>query len=515
MNLDFCFMDDARIVAITGWSTEPRPDLQLYVDDHVLRPLLVSRHLRRDLRSAEPMGLVALFDLSGLDLDPTQATIHLSSDQDFKEIDGYRLDEDLCRLVEIGVDEVFFAVLRLFAAKKVRFAEGAILRAISGRTRALPSAPRETENFVLAVDRCQGTDSGQGLVIGWFIAASGHRDPLCALAIEDQMIVPVDLQLGSMARPDLAGYAGRYDFTGRDGYGGGWHFPRPPSGPVRLLLMIPGEPFLPGVLVQVEQARPAELAHHVTAALLEIEDVNARLGLRRAILPSALRIPVLPEIETETSGDVLLLLDHDLTDSDLRDVLRCLAPHLHAPLRLHLLRPDLSAALQNAIEAASRDMGTRVVLEAADLSIVRPKTLPGRVIFARSAALFQLDPAVLLAPQTCAQVLLIDPIGTVMAEAVASVERFSRDQLPFALAVEGAMFFDMLDQIPDYFLTQEARLRLLVGALMAQNSVELTRADVYRYFEGKSGPHCQSFADGGDWHAYDAESCRLIERHAP
>lgn len=514
MNLDFCFMDDARIVAITGWSTDPRPDMHLHVDDHVLRPLLVSRHLRRDLRSAEPMGLVALFDLSGLDLDPTQATIHLASDQDFTEIRGYRLTEDLCRLVEIGVDEVFFALLRLFAAKHLRFAEGPMLRAICGRTRSLPSAPRETESFVLAVDRAQGTAAGQGAVIGWFMAASGRGDPLCALAIEDQMIVPVDLQPGSMARADLVGYAGRYNFTGRDGYGGGWHFPRPPSGPVRLLFMIPDEPFLPGVLVPVEQTRPAELARHVTTALQGIEDVAARTGLRRAVLPGELPMPLLAENEAETSGDVLLLLDHDLADSDLRDVLRRLGPHLDAPLRLHLLRPGLGLALQNAVEAASRDIAAHVVLETADLAITRPNTLPDRVIFARSSALFQLDPSVLFAPQTCAQVLMLDPIGTVMADAAASAQRFARDQLPFALAMSGAAFFDMLDQIPECFLAQETRLRLLVGALMSQNAVGLNRADVYRYFEGKSGPHSQSFSDGRDWHAYDAESCRLIERPA-
>lgn len=518
MNMDFCFVDDHRVLAVTGWTTEARPLLRVHVDDVVLTPVRVARHVRRDLRSSEPLGVIALFSLSGLPegVDIAKATIHLAEGNHFNEIRNDRLREDARRLVEVGVDEVFFAMLRLVAQRHLVLSDQDSGREICARLRAAPSAARETENHVLGVDRCQMTEQGQGVVIGWFMPASASAEPLCALVVEDEMVAPVELLPGSMSRADLSGYASRYRFTGRDGYGGGWHFPSRPSGPARLLLMVPGEHFLPGVLVPVEAAEPADLAQNVTVASLGIEDIADRARLRSALLPNALSHSQPQEpagVENETSGETLLILDHDLADTDLRDVLRRIGPHLPGRLRLHLLRPRLNVALRNGIDGASREITAGLELEGASLGITRPAIMPGRVVFARSASLFQFDPEVLFAPdQSDAQVMLLDPIGTVLGSPAAEVERFARDLLPFALSMRGADFFNLLDHIPHCFLTEEARLRLLAEALMTAGDAQMHRADIYRYFEGKSGPHCQNFADGRDWHAYDAESRHLIER---
>ncbi|MGA0617009.1 hypothetical protein [Paracoccus sp. KR1-242] len=520
MNLDFCFMDGAQTIAVTGWTTSPGPDLRLHVDDEVLRPVLVTRHVRRDLRSAEPMGVIALFDLSALPggFAADRCTIHLADQQGFSEIHGQRLGEDARRLVEIGVDEVFFALLRVIAGRHLRIDDPQVGREIATRLRSSSSVARESENHVLAVDSCRGTASGQGAIIGWFMPAGASPDQLCALAVENEMVVPVDLMPGAMARPDLAGYASRYRFTGRDGYGGGWRFPRPPSGPVRLLLMVPGEHFLPGVIVDVEPAEAADLAQQVTTMSLGIDDMEARSKLRRAMLPVALPDPT-PHVGDQaivSMGDeTLLVLDHDLPDHDLRDVLRRIGPHVPGKLRLHLLRQRISPAMQNGIEGAARETARDIVLDAAALTLGLPGAMPARVVFARSAALFQFPAAQLFAPQPAGPVvLLLDPIGTVMDAPPAQADRFARDLLPFALSMEGPTFFLMLAQTPQCFLTFEARVRLLVEQLVARNGATLRRVDACRYFEGKAGPHCQSFADGRDWHAYDAESRRLIPEAA-
>ncbi len=516
MNIDFYFMDEAGIVAVAGWTTELRPTLRLHVDDNVLIPLAVTRHVRRDLRSSEPMGLIALFDLSGLDghTDPEQATMHLADGAEFSELHNHRLREDGGRLVEIGVDEVFFALLRLMAQRRLVLSDARIGREIQARLRLAPSAARETENHGLAVDSCQMAATGQGAVIGWFMPAQAATEPLCALAVADESIVPVEMLADSMARADLSGYAPRYRFTGHDGYCGGWRFSDPPKGAARLLLMIPGDDFRPGVWVPVETVPAADLARQVTRATLGIEDVADRSRLRRAMLPPILPVPRLaaPGETAHQRGDTLLILDHDLADSDLRDVLRHVEPHLPGRLSLQLLRARLTPVLQSAVDGAAREATVGLHLHGVSLSMTQPEVMPDRVIFARSSTLFQFDPGPIFAPRSARpHVTLLDPIGTVLATPDAQAERFVRDLLPFVLSMPAAPFFALLDQVPDCFLTEEARLRLLAEALILQGAAELDRADIHRFFEGKTGPHCESFPDGRDWHAFDAQSRQLIE----
>lgn len=514
MNLDFCFMDDAGIVAVAGWTTEVQPRLRLHVDEETLSPVAIRRHVRRDLRSSEPLGLVALFDLSALhgETDLAQATIHLAEGSDYVEIRRDRLTEDAARLVEIGVDEVFFALLRLIARRDLALSERHLGREICDRLRLAPSAARETENHVLGIDSCQMAPTGQGSVIGWFMAARTSAEPICALAIADDAIVPVDMLPGSMARSDLAAYAPRYRFTGHEGYCGGWRFADRIEGAARLLLMLPDEPFLPGVLVPVDTVPAADLARNITQATLGIEDMADRARLRRAMLPAALPAPRLHETGEPGPGrdDTLLILDHDLADCDLRDVLRRVGPHLNGPLSLQILRPRLTPVLQNAVEGAAREIAAGLLLHGASLAIAPPEVTPARVVFARSSTLFQFDPEPIFASAR-PTVTLLDPIGTVLAAPDATADRFARDLLPFVLSMPGPSFFALLDQVPACFLTEEARLRLLAEALILQGKAVLARADCHSFFEGKSGPHAQSFLDGSDWHAFDARSRQLIE----
>lgn len=516
MNLDFCLMDEARIVAVAGWTTELQPQLRLHVDDEILAPIAVTRHARRDLRSREPMGLIALFDLSVLrqEADPERSTLHLAEGSDFVEVRADRLREDARRLVEIGVDEVFFALLRLLAQRRLVLSDDRIGREMCARLRMVPSAARETENHVLAVDGCQMAETGQGIVIGWFMSAQPSDEPLCALAIADESIIPVDMLPDSMARTDLSGYGPRYRFTGQNGYCGGWQFSSPPKGAARLLLMIPGESFLPGVLVPVESVPQADLARQVTLATLAIESMADRGRLRRAMLPDMLPIPRLAEPSgTDPGGDdTLLILDHDLADSDLRDVLRRVGPYLPGRLHLHLLRSRMTPVLKNAVEGAARDITAALHLQGVSLSLTPPEVMPDRVVYARSSTLFQFDPEPIFAATGARpRVTVLDPIGTVLTTPDAGAERFARDLLPFTLSMPAALFFPSLDQVPSCFLTEEARIRLLADALIRQGGAELSRADLYGFFEGKTGPHCQSFVDGRDWHAFDAESRHLIE----
>lgn len=88
--MDFCFGDGEAMLVVAGWSSDHWLDLELYIDETRLAPRLVTRHARRDLRTAERFGVLAVFDLAGIDM-AGNATVHVKSGQEFTEIQPERL----------------------------------------------------------------------------------------------------------------------------------------------------------------------------------------------------------------------------------------------------------------------------------------------------------------------------------------------------------------------------------------------------------------------------------------
>lgn len=520
LNLDFCFGDGDTTLVVAGWSSDHWLDLKLYIDEARLAPALVTRHARRDLRTAERFGVLAVFDLTGVDMAGS-ATVHVKSGQEFSEIQPERLVTDQLRLVEIGVDELFFAWLRLLAAGGIPVPTGEIAQAAVVRLRFAPLLPREGDEFGLGVDRCLTDRAGQGLISGWFLPAMGQPESLTALALDDRQLCRVALFPGALPRLDLEPYGSRYLFTGSDGYAGAFLLPQPAQGQVQVLFMIPGQENATGVLAPTGPRPAADFAAELCQVQLDLPDPAQKTGLRAAMLPPMPAWqPPASSVSWPRGGPVLLLLDHDLPDSDLRDVLRRVGQRLGRPVELFLLRDRLGSALVEAIEGAARELPQGLRLRGSDMALDLNATPPETLLFGRSSTLFQLEPSSGIFARNPAQqpfhLTLLDPIGILGRDgtSAARAARFQRDLLPFALAGPTASVKTMLARAPMAFLTQEARLRQIAEGLLRADLASTEILPGTLHFVGRAGPCARTLPGGVDLHLYDAESRKLMEAAA-
>ncbi|MFD1911347.1 hypothetical protein [Halodurantibacterium flavum] len=518
MNLDFCFLDaDERVIA-TGWGYERDLELELHGDGGAVQPISVIRHARQDLRTSEPLGWVAIFRLPvPEEVTDEPGTMFVKLGSDFREVSAVQLFEDEERLVDIGVDEVFFTYLRLIAARGIATPSGKIVQMMRRRMRARLQPPGEKMDLALSVDRCLVAPQGQGVVLGWYLPGSAPTEAAVALAMDEVQLAPVMLLPGSLPRADLQPYSGRYRFTGRDGYCGAFSFAAPVEGAVQVVFLPQSEDPSFAIGAAAEPGGAGAVARTTIEASMGLSDAEARQRLRSALLPPHRgwdERAVLRSIEarapaTASDDPVLLIVDHDLPDPDLRDVLRNLLSQLQGRVALHLLRDGLTPVLDQAALGAAHEAGEgRLSPATAALSIQRQ---PAReVIFARSSALFQIG-----LPdhggEGAGALSVVDPIGALIdARGVDLLGRFDRDVLPFVARLDGEVFFRLLDLAPRGYLTEEARVRALLLMLAQRSAIEVRRADLPSYFVGKGGPHAELFPDGGDWHAYDAEGKKLM-----
>ncbi|MTH35239.1 hypothetical protein GL279_11570 [Paracoccus limosus] len=513
LNLDFCFADETALI-VAGWSSDLWLDLELYLDEARLRPRLVTRHARRDLRTAEKFGVLAVFDLDGLDIAGS-ATVHIKSGHEFLEIHPERLVTDQLRLVEIGVDELFFAWLRLLAAGELADPQGDLAQAAVARLRFAPLLPRESDDFGLGIDRCMIDGAGQGLASGWFLPAIAQTEPLLALAMDDQQICRVELFAGALPRADLAPYGTRYRFTGDDGYCGGFLLRQPLRGPVRMLFIVPGQENAAGVLAPAATLPADDFAAELCQVRLDLPVPALQRRLRSAMLdPLPGWQPPASLPSARPGGSVLLVLDHDLADHDLRDVLRRIGQRLQRPIELFLLREALSRPLVEAIEGATRELPHGLRLRGAAPGLDLPGAGAETLLFGRSSTLFQL-PALAgvfqpLGPQPF-HLCALDAIGAIGGAPGDLAARFQRDLLPFALLGPTASLLALLAQAPRPYLTEEARLRHVAERLLQAGLTEAEALPGTLHFTGRSGPCARLLPGGMDLHLYDAESRKLME----
>ncbi|MFJ1293635.1 hypothetical protein ACEPPZ_16415 [Paracoccus yeei] len=512
LNMDFCFADARAILVLAGWSADPWLDLELHAEDARLSPVLVTRHARRDLRTAEPMGYLAVFDLGGLDL-PGNAAIHLRTGHEFTELSPERLVTDELRLIEVGVDEVFFAWLRLVGQGTLNAPKGETAQAVMTRLRFAPLLARESDDFGLGTDRCLVGEAGQGLVSGWIMPAQGQTEALTALAMDDRQLCRVELMPGALPRADLQPYATRYRFSGTDGFCGSFLLAEPASGPVRVLFLIPGQHAAAGVLVAAEPTPAAALAVQTCQVQLELPDPTRQTRLRRAMLEPLPAWQPPSGVAPVRAGRVLLVLDHDLPDADLRDVLRRVGLRLDRPLELFLLRPGLTRPLAAAVEGAQRDLPQGLVLRGTGMALDREAPMAELALYGRSSTLFQLDEDARVFDATLrrqpVQLSILDPIFAVAGGDPG--QRFLRDQLAFALSAPTALLRPLLAQAPRAYLTEEARLRDIARHLLGAGAAHAEGLAPTRHFAGKSGPLNQPLPGGLDLHTFDAESRALME----
>ncbi|MFN4060810.1 MAG: hypothetical protein ACK4IA_08670 [Paracoccus hibiscisoli] len=519
LHLDFCFSISADLVLAAGWTPRAQPDIVLHAGHASLSPLGVVRFARRDLRTLNRMGYLALFDLSSEPgaTDPSE-DLFLGLGKEYLPIRQDRLATDLSKMVEIGVDEIFFSYVRMIALGTLPVPAPQIAQRVVNRILAAPRLDRETPHHALNIDRGLVGPDGQGVAKGWFLPATASDQGLAALVINDRQISPAPMLPGCLPRPDLQPYAGRYAFGGRDGWAAAFRLPAAPSGPVQLVLLLPDQLAHSGIVQPLDLVAPDQIAHAVLETAQGIGDRTLAAQLHRATLPAPDQAPpALPDAtDAPPDGTVLLVLDHDLDDVDLRDVLRRVTAAHDGTVMVHLLRPMLTEALQQALLGASREAACDLRLSGCAMTPPDPAEHPGQVVFARSSILFHVDPAPLLAPGTAAlAVTVLDPMAALPggSDHTALTDRLVDGRLPFACAGPGAVVLAPFAH-PTAYLTAEAVLRDLAARLLSTGTASLVAAPAQGFLAGNRGPYCQSLIDGVGWHDFDGLSARLLTEAA-
>ncbi|MGP9805003.1 hypothetical protein [Paracoccus sp. NSM] len=517
LHLDFCFSVSADRVLAAGWSPRPQPEIVLHAGHASVPPVLLRRFPRRDLRSLSPMGFLALFDLSqepGAN-DPSE-DLFLGMGKEYVPITDDRLASDIAKMVEIGVDEAFFSYIRMIARGEVPAPGQPITRKVVNRILAAPRLERESQDHALGIDRALIGPDGQGIATGWFLGANRQAETMTALVICDGRIAPVDLMQASLPRADLAAYAPRYAFSGRDGWAASFRLPQAPKAQPRLLLMPPGHLDHSGHLAPLDMVQPAEVARLILETGQGLEDQALARRLHRNALPAEIPAAPVLSIATDPKAPVLLVLDHDLNDIDLRDVLRRVTAVLERPLTVHLLRPALTPALDQALAGAAREAAAPLTLAGCALTPPEPGGHDGLAIFARSSVLFHLDPEILLAPLEKSLLLAtLDPMAALPGggDEAALQRRFAADRPPFACCGSAAALLAPF-ALPSAYLTPEAGWRALALRALAQDEARIIAAPAQGFLAGNRGPFCQSLIEGVGWHEFDGRSALLLTEAA-
>lgn len=518
LHIDFCFACPGGLVVAAGWSPEAEPALMIHAGSASLPPVRIMRFARRDLRTLEPLGFLAIFDLAGDPgalADPSE-DLFVAIGGEHSRIGGSRLAGDGRSMVEIGVDEAFFALLRLYAAGHLPMPDPAMAAKAIQRIRAAEALPAETETHALSVDRGLVAPSGQGVASGWYLPTAATQGALAALVFDDRQLARVELIPGAVARPDLAGYGDRYAFGGRDGWLAAFRLSGPAHGAARLLIMVPGHLAVSGVIRALERVGTAQVARLLIEARLALDDPDQADALHRTTLDAAPDLPALPALGDPLPEDapLLLVLDHDLAAPDLRDVLRRLSRATGRAIHLHLLRDALSPDLRDAIEGAARESAQAIRLLTCSPLPPEASPVPALLVFARSSVLFHLAarvPAAGAVPEDDLQVLALDVLAALPGGAGRIAARFGADRPAFLCWGDAGRLLPLLSVLMTGALVPESAFRLLARHLDGAGRVAILPADPNGFHAGTQGPFAAPLIDALTAHDFDALSARLSE----
>lgn len=520
LNMDFCFLCSGSRLVVAGWTAAPRPDLTAHAGSGTLKPVHLVRFPRRDLRSIEPLGYVAIFDLSAdpAALDDPSEEIFVAMGTEHARVSGSRLLTDARKIVEIGVDEAFFTVLRLIASGALPLPAPPLAELMVARILSAPQPPAEAETYALALEQAVVAPGGQGVASGWFLPTGATAGELAALVFDNHQLARVAILQGCVPRPDLAPYGNRYLFSGSDGWLASFRLEAARYGKLRLLTMLPGQLTEVGVVATVAEGQATKVACLLLEARGILTDSARADDLHRVTLPPA---DVAAPVEAAT-GDtltpdapILLALDHDLPAQDLRDVLRRLSRATGRPILLHLLQTELTTELREAVLGAAREAARPLTITSWGGTL--PATAPGPalLVFARSSILFHLDgclPALEVAEGQDLKVMALDVRAAFPAGATHLTERFLSDRPAFLCWGDAALLLPRLARIGVDALVPETAFRRLAQDLHSNKRLALTGADATGFHAGTEGPFAVPLIDTLTPHDFDALSARLSSK---
>lgn len=520
LNMDFCFLCPGGLLAVAGWTAAPRPDLAVHAGSGTLNPVHLARFPRRDLRSIEPLGYLAIFDISADPgaLDDPSEEIFVAMGTEHVRVSGSRLVTDARKIVEIGVDEAFFTLLRLIASGSLPLPAPTLAQLMITRILAAPQLPPEADTHALALEQAVVAPGGQGVASGWFLPTGATAGDLAALVFDDHQLARVALHQGCVPRPDLAPYGNRFLFGGSDGWLASFRLEAPRQGKLRLLTMLPGQLTEAGVLGAVAEGPATKVARLLLEARGFLTDSARADDLHRGTLPPAdaaapaeagTGVPLPPD------APILLTLDHDLPAQDLRDVLRRLSRVTGRPILLHLLQPELTLELREAVLGAAREAARPLTIAGWGGTLPAAAPGPALLVFARSSVLFHLDGRLQQLEAAEAhdlQVMMLDVMLAFPGGATRLTERFLSDRPAFLCWGDAARLLPRLARIGADALVPETAFRRLAEDLQGQNRLALTGADATGFHAGTEGPFAVPLIDTLTPHDFDALSARLSSK---
>lgn len=478
--LDFRFEDLNGQLIVIGWSEMPGAMPQLSVQGVYDRePVFVDRYCRADLGSGAPLAFVAIFAPSGSGVPGAVPEMAL-------QLAGQSCplpDRGFLALAQTGVKEAFDRVLLLVASGRVTLTADAAGTAVVRRRMAeYPVGKLEAPGFALAVDSGVVSADGAGMLYGWFMA--DRRTATCklyGLKVCDNVMAGLRIFADQIERPDLGGFKGRYDFTGRDGFVAcsvktGAHGV---AGETQLILAIDLGP-VTQIIVAPAQPGGADLVGQTLAAM---HHALKRADHRRDLIAGVLGQIAVGDLEPSAAvfgpvgaGGTVVIADVDVHGDFVGDL--CLA----------IYREDLSVGrivlLVDRNDSAAFQAIDRTLAELADfptelqISYVERGTLGQcltsllaegftRLVFSRASVLFHLldrdaDLLAWAAAAPTAQILVFSPL----AERIGAVAaQHSAGYQPVVVSAPLAALHDALGRVPCVFMTEEAMLKYITARL--------------------------------------------------
>ncbi len=481
--LDFRFEDLNGQLVVIGWSEMPGVVPQLDAQAAYDRvPVFVDRYSRADLGTAAALAFVAIFAPTGA--GPVGEVPEMALEAGGRSCPLPPYDRGFLALAQTGVKEAFDRVLLLVAQGRVTLAaDGAATAVVRRRLGDYPAGKLEEASFAVAVDRGVVSADGAGMLYGWFMANLGKGAcHLHGLKVSDNVMAALRIFGGQIERPDLAGFAARYDYTGRDGFvaatvqagavGGA-------AGETQLVLAVD---MGPATQIIVAQAVPggADLVGQTLAAL---HHALKRPDHRRALISGVLGEVGSADLDPAAAlfssvgvGRSAMIVDVELHGEFVGDL--CLAlqrEDLSIDRIVLMVDPNDSAAFQamDRTRAELGDLGADL-----QISFVERGSLDAclqglrddgfaRVVFGRASVLFHLiDRCALVLAQAVqagrAQAVVFSPlaerVGVVAAELTLGYQ-------PLVLTGPLGAVVQALGRVPPVFVTDEARFKYITARL--------------------------------------------------
>lgn len=499
LHLDFDFRIEPTRHVVVGWcDTECLNGLYLQGDDHIIFPLLVSDHPRRDLRSNDLRGFIAIFEVKAQS-DLQRYEFRAEGEDSLFPIDD--VAENFGLFVSKSVDETFWDFCLQVGCGEISIAGAALVSVMRPRIKSMIGNYAETQKMAGGMDLAVAAQaSNVALLCGWTASdranTSDHPLRRAGFALCENALVPLKMHWDCHLRPDLNTFGDRFSLTGSEGYVGTVHT-NPDHGQIETLVVSAryrrGQFVLAREVEDVSFARMLVVVRQIEGQLSSPE-FNA--DIREALRPNIKAIELNTDF-TRTINDsrVTLVLEHDGQDSDIRDVLRHCHQEFGHGFDLIVINTSLSKATKRAIaayqnEAAYTDM--IVSCYAPDHPIDRWNIRGEIVVFARSSSIIQLAPfpdiKVLKLAKVSATVIVHDPILAIATKP--NMAQLAKNLAARRMPMIAMINMSNLPAEPGHFVglnSVDAQMRLLILSMWKAKRAQVTLATPAQFFDGMAG----------------------------